>query len=308
MVLAHQRTECTLRGRLFSSVVAALTILLLASTWTLAAENAALERLMVTGFDLDVDPLLAEPGGAVELAVTFAAQDSGAVKNVRMYLEPPTGWSVAGEEVQKNSLSPNETISHSWLLSVPADTAEDYGMAQVVVEFLKSDQPEDEPALRVTKPVRISVKTDNVDYLSDYLFILTEVNGWGPMERDRANGERDQGDGPMLGLRGTTYTKGLGVHANSEVVIVLYGRYKRFTADVGIDDSKAVDGHGSIAFEIIANGKVIASSGLLKGAHPVHTFDVDVTGIDALLLRVTDGGDGNARDHGNWADAKLHKQ
>jgi hypothetical protein len=43
------------------------------------------------------------------------------------------------------------------------------------------------------------------------------ANLWGPVERDQSNGENGVGDGRTLTLNGTTYAKGLGAHASSDV-------------------------------------------------------------------------------------------
>src|SRR4030095_6410355 len=48
-------------------------------------------------------------------------------------------------------------------------------------------------------------------YLSD-LPMLRAKNGWGPIERDKSNGEQAAGDGRTITLNGSTYAKGLGVH------------------------------------------------------------------------------------------------
>jgi NPCBM/NEW2 domain len=71
--------------------------------------------------------------------------------------------------------------------------------------------------------------------LSDLPFV-TATNGWGPVERDRSNGENAAGDGHALTVDGTTYPKGLGVHAASDVGFYLGGRCTAFTATVGVDD------------------------------------------------------------------------
>jgi len=39
------------------------------------------------------------------------------------------------------------------------------------------------------------------------------TNGWGPVERDRSNGESAPGDGNPLTLDGVVYLKGLGILA-----------------------------------------------------------------------------------------------
>ncbi|MFF5204371.1 NPCBM/NEW2 domain-containing protein [Streptosporangium sp. NPDC000396] len=139
-------------------------------------------------------------------------------------------------------------------------------------------------------------------YASD-LTPLESANGWGPVEKDRSNGEDDANDGTTLSLAGTTYAKGLGAHAYSKVTYHLGGGCTRFTARVGVDDEIA--DYGSVTFKVIADGKVVHTSGRLTGTTPPETLDVDVTGARVVDLEVNDSGDGNGGDHADWADAKF---
>src|SRR5262249_50880629 len=65
---------------------------------------------------------------------------------------------------------------------------------------------------------------------------VSATNGWGPVERDRSNGEIAAGDGRVLTLNGLTYAKGLGVHANSDVRFAVGSNCTSFNADIGVDD------------------------------------------------------------------------
>jgi hypothetical protein len=128
-------------------------------------------------------------------------------------------------------------------------------------------------------------------------------NGWGPIEKDRSNGEMAAGDGGPLRINGVTYAKGLGVHAYSDVRFNLNGQYTTFTAMVGIDDY--VGNQGSVVFEVWKDGVRAWSSPLLTGRDAAVPVNVDVTGARELRLVVTDGGDWIGWDHADWADAKL---
>jgi chitodextrinase/glucose/arabinose dehydrogenase len=142
-------------------------------------------------------------------------------------------------------------------------------------------------------------------YVSDLSWTSAE-NGWGPVERDRANGEQNLGDGPALRLRGKTYAKGLGVHANARVVYALGGSYTRFKADIGVDDSKTSVA-ASIVFEVKADGVSLFRSEVLRASSAVVAVDVDLTGRQQLELLVSDAGNGVDSDHGDWADARLER-
>lgn len=129
------------------------------------------------------------------------------------------------------------------------------------------------------------------------------VNGLGPYQRNRSNGNGGPSDGRPISLEAVKFSRGLGVHAASELRYNLNGRYLTFNAFVGVDDEVA--GKGTLIFEAWLDGVKVFSSGLMKGTDPNKPVKIDVTGKKELKLIVTDGGDGKDADHGDWADARL---
>ena len=75
------------------------------------------------------------------------------------------------------------------------------------------------------------------------------------------------------------------------------------TAEVGVDDSAG--NQGSVEFIVIGDDKILWRSGVLKGGEAAKPVDVNLAGVQTLVLRVTDGGDGESNDHADWADAKI---
>ncbi len=144
--------------------------------------------------------------------------------------------------------------------------------------------------------------TTTTSYLSD-LNPTSSTNGWGPAERDMSNGEQSAGDGRTLSIRGQTFPKGLGVHAVSDVKYNLGGRCTSFSAIVGVDDEVA--GNGSVVFQVWADGGLLFDSGLVTRSSPAKNVSVSISGKTELRLYVTDGGNGNAYDHADWANAKV---
>jgi hypothetical protein len=140
------------------------------------------------------------------------------------------------------------------------------------------------------------------DAVSDLPF-LSSSNGWGPVERDTSNGEQAAGDGRTITIAGTTYAKGLGTNADSDVALYLDGTCSRFTAQVGVDDEVGTD--GTVTFSVLADGKALVTSPVLKGGDRATAIDVDVTGAQVLDLVVGDGGDDNGHDHADWATPTL---
>jgi alpha-glucosidase len=138
--------------------------------------------------------------------------------------------------------------------------------------------------------------------VSDLPF-LSESNGWGPVERDRSNGESSGGDGHGLSIKGTAFAKGLGMHAAGEVTVWLGSACTAFTAQVGIDDE--VGQSGSVEFQVYDGDKQLATSGVVRTADGAKTLTADVTGVRVLTLRATDGGDGKNYDHADWGAPTL---
>ena len=141
----------------------------------------------------------------------------------------------------------------------------------------------------------------NVTYLSDLTW-TSMTNGWGPLEKDRSNGEQGTGDGTTLTLNGQTFAKGLGGHANSDVRYAV-GSCATFTAQVGVDDE--VGANGSVVFQVYADAAKVFDSGVMTGATATKSVSVDLTGKTSLGLVITNGGDNVDYDHGDWADAKV---
>ncbi|TAN37055.1 MAG: alpha-galactosidase [Verrucomicrobia bacterium] len=107
-----------------------------------------------------------------------------------------------------------------------------------------------------------------------------------------------------LTLNGKRYAQGLGTHAESVCEVALHGQAERFTAIVGVDDE--VKGKpGSVEFKVTGDGKELFTSGLKKPGDEPTTVNVDIRGVQRLLLEVTDAGDGTDFDHADWAEAQI---
>ena len=128
-------------------------------------------------------------------------------------------------------------------------------------------------------------------------------SGWGPVEKNKSNGEIGGGDGNTLTLQGKTYTTGLGVHASSDLTYNLNGQCSGFQSDVGVDDE--VRSLGSVGFEIWADGTKLYDSGVMTGNSATKFASVDLKGKNQLRLVVTGGGDNINYDHADWAGATL---
>ncbi len=142
-------------------------------------------------------------------------------------------------------------------------------------------------------------------YLSDLTWVGTPTNGWGPVEKNMSIGDRVSGDGPTLSVGGTTYSKGLGCHADSEITYDLNGQYSTFLASVGVDDEVDIYSAGSVVFSVLADGVEIYNSGLKTWNQAASSINVEVAGKNQLKLIVTNGGDDFICDWADWGNARL---
>ncbi len=110
-------------------------------------------------------------------------------------------------------------------------------------------------------------------------------------------------DGGLLTLGGKVYEKGLGAHAYSLLQVPVGGNALSFEATVGIDDEMKDRRQSSVVFNIYGDGKLLATSGLLKRKKRTADLKVDLRGVNVVGLEITDGGDSNDSDHADWANA-----
>ena len=64
-------------------------------------------------------------------------------------------------------------------------------------------------------------------------------------------------------------------------------------------------GSGSVRFEVLKDNRSVYLSPVLTGQSAAVPISVDTSGATVVTFRVTDGGDGNAHDHADWAGAVL---
>ncbi|HEX7306262.1 glycoside hydrolase family 97 catalytic domain-containing protein [Lentzea sp.] len=234
------------------------------------------------------------PGSTLDVSGTFTNGDKE-IRDVTLTAVAPESWTAGGTAVRRQKLAPGESVTGSWRLTAGSRI----GPVDVPVVATFGDGVHVEQAVKAFVPPPVP---GNGAQVSDLPF-MSESNGWGPVERDRSNGESDGGDGRPLTIGGVTYAKGLGVHAPSEVSIYLGRGCEHLTAMLGLDDE--TEQPGSVSFQVFGDGTALYDSGTVAGRGAARSVDVDVTGVRMLSLRVTDGGDGKNFDHADWAEPIL---
>ncbi|WP_326573666.1 beta-galactosidase [Streptomyces sp. NBC_00481] len=248
---------------------------------------------------VDAEPFLSTGTAArVPVSVTVP-KDAPAARNVELTLKVPDGWTATTDDTTRFArVRPGDTVTADYTVTPPGDPVH-YAVLSATAKLSQPGRPGTVTGVRAVQVPPPGLSADT--YVSDATLVKA-VNGWGPVEKDASNGEAAAGDGRPLSIGGTTYAKGLGVHANSQVRVYLGGGCTRFTATAGVDDE--VGDNGSVSFAVIADGRSLFDSPVRYGSDGGATVDVDVTGARWLDLLVDGDGDVST-DHADWADAKL---
>jgi hypothetical protein len=240
----------------------------------------------------------AAAGTAFDVSATFTNTSGGALLDPALVATAPAGWTVTGLPVRRGLLPPGGTMTGTWTVRVGAESPHGFVDVPVFAEF-NAERTHVEKAVRVFVPPPVPTGTS---YVSDLPF-TGEGNGWGPVERDRSNGESAGGDGAVLRVGGVAYAKGIGAHATSDVSVYTGRRCSAFTAGIGLDDETTST--GSVVFQVYGDGRLLHDSGVIQDKGAARVISVDLTGVRVLGLRVTDGGDGKNFDHADWVEARI---
>ncbi|WP_309067067.1 endo-alpha-N-acetylgalactosaminidase family protein [Microbacterium sp.] len=251
----------------------------------------------------ELGPDVVQQGVAQEFTTTFTSDESAPIADLAVSLELPEGWTAeATTPATAADLPAKGRLDTTWSITAPASADGSYPITATAT-YTTTVDPIGPRTISSTTTVRTLPKPPQADvYASDHDWV-SATNGWGPVERDQSNGEQGQGDGAPITLNGVVYEKGLGAHAPSKIRYYLGGYCTVFTADVGVDDKQPT--RGSVTFAVVADGRTVATSPLMKATTATHALSADITGAQFVDLVVGDGGDGIGNDHADWADAKF---
>jgi hypothetical protein len=163
-----------------------------------------------------------------------------------------------------------------------------------------------QPALAIPADqlARIEFTSDKVAFLSNMTPVTVEQAGYfgqsWPIRNDTSL------TGGKLTLGGITHAKGIACHSHAAITYALEGKYKTFTATIGIDD--ATGDVGNCVFRVTDGaGKVLFDSGDVAAAEKPRPISVDVSGAAKIILVVDFGKDADVGDDAIWADARVIK-
>ncbi len=257
----------------------------------LAAPGAVRDRLLMASGDEVTGTLQGIADGAIQMATDVGLVKVEFHRAQAVILDPARRKPPAGEGLRAWA-----GLRDGTLLVAQGLALSDNAFSLVMAGGLKlAAQPRDLVYLQPTGGRAV--------YLSDlapaaYRFVPFLDLAW-PYRTDRAvTGER-------LRAGGRTYLKGIGVHSASQLSYTLDGAYRRFDAELAIDDSTG--GRGSVRFRVFVDGSEKYASGPVRGGDPPVPVSVDLTGAKTLELIVVYGERGDELDRAVWLDARLVK-
>ena len=161
-----------------------------------------------------------------------------------------------------------------------------------------------EVVYKVTDEEETKEKTLKVEVVSAYDYLSDEE--WESVETQWGTPRRNTNIKGRLNGEVKTFDKGIGIHANGKVVYDLEGKdYDRFEALLGVDQTIEANNNSSISFKVIADGKTLETTKVLKYNDNMVEISVPVKGVNKLEIQVSDSGNGNTSDHGIIVNPKL---
>jgi hypothetical protein len=126
-----------------------------------------------------------------------------------------------------------------------------------------------------------------------------------PMHGGRGSAQADQtAFGEAIQISGKGYRTGIGVLSNSRLEIKADGKFRRFSADVGVDDnSRQVD--VPVTFAVYGDGKLLAQSAPLKFGDPAQRLSADIVDSKIIELVVRQADETKIPASVAWADSAL---
>jgi NPCBM/NEW2 domain len=114
--------------------------------------------------------------------------------------------------------------------------------------------------------------------------------------------------GSPLRAGGRVYLKGLGMHSPARLTYDLDQAYRRFDAQVAIDDDAGR--RGSVVFRVFVDDgsgdwQQRAASQIVRGGQMPEPISVDLRGVKRISLLVDFADRGDELDHADWLDARL---
>ena len=115
-----------------------------------------------------------------------------------------------------------------------------------------------------------------------------------------------QDDKKPMTIANKTFGYGVGTRIKSTLWIDLAGGADRFIANVGVDDDTTnIVFFTKQNFKVIGDGKKLWESGPMDLGDPAKHIDINIKGVDTLVLTVVNAGDLSSYVQVDWAEARF---
>jgi hypothetical protein len=152
------------------------------------------------------------------------------------------------------------------------------------------------------------LEAKGIVYLSDLKeFDYVEGPGWG--WGFGKNGDVGNMEHSPIQVNSTKYTKGLGMHPPdpgkfTEISYTLSEKAKKFKGSAALSDTSR-GAFAPLRFEVLGDKKSLWKSKPIQKTTDVQDFEIDVTGVKLLQLRVSADGISNHGCHAVWLDPYI---
>ena len=123
-------------------------------------------------------------------------------------------------------------------------------------------------------------------------------SGWGGAQSDASP------HGTPLSIVGQGFASGIGIYSSSRLEVRADGKFSRFSAEVGVDDSSR-NQKDPVMFEVYGDGRLLASSPQIYFGEEAVSLKADVTGVNVIELVVRDGIDEHSPVSTVWGSVAL---
>ena len=107
---------------------------------------------------------------------------------------------------------------------------------------------------------------------------------------------------PWLESAGKLYETGIYAHAPSTHHYVLDREWQRLRGECGLPSQQS----GSVVFVIHSDAQEVFRSPVVRPGRTV-SYDIDLTGVNEIILSTEDAGDGKSGDWGIWLSPELFR-
>ena len=232
------------------------------------------------------------------LTAKFVNGGSTVVENVGLSLNLPEGFTARPlSTTVGNDLATGEGYTVQYVITAGDEAVENVPIT--INAFLLYEGDKEPTSLSFDTVVTVKGKVTGTPV--EYGRLTTKnaasaVAAWGTIRDDRSI------NGNPLTINGTTYERGIGTHANSEIIYIMDGRGFNFTAKCGSDADSGAS--GDIRFLVYGDDELLYDSGELDWNDDAKSIDVNGIGYDTLRLVVDNCGNQNY-DHADWIDPQI---